>query len=137
MTHLHLPHLHLPSLPLPATLPHLHLPGPSAAAVVLRDAKQLRRAMIEFYRGLGLLSGYAAMNATAITKILKKHDKCTGARLTETASESPHSALTAVSRQAGPRRRCTCRSWTACTSAPPSITCVSGRRLLRCRTDML
>jgi hypothetical protein len=76
--HLHLPHLHLPSLPLPA-LPTMHLPGPSAAAAALHDAKQLRRAMVEFYRGLGLLTGYAGMNATAITKILKKHDKCTGA----------------------------------------------------------
>ena len=73
---LHLPHLHLPALP--HVLPAMHLPGPSAAAVALRDAKQLRRAMVEFYRGLGLLSGYATMNATAITKILKKHDKCTG-----------------------------------------------------------
>ena len=122
-SHLHLPHLHLPSLPhaLP-TLPGMHLPGPSAAAVALRDAKQLRRAMVEFYRGLGLLSGYATMNATAITKILKKHDKCTGAlRLCLKSLASVlniHGCM-----QAGLPRRCICRSLTECTSELRNTTC--------------
>ena len=40
----HLPALHMP------TLPHVAL---TPAAAALRDARQLRRAMVEFYRGIG------------------------------------------------------------------------------------
>ena len=69
----HLPHL-LPHVP---HLPHMHLQR-SAQAVAKQDARQLRKAMTEFYRGLGLLTHFIRLNSTALVKILKKHDKLTG-----------------------------------------------------------
>ncbi|BBN02132.1 xenotropic and polytropic retrovirus receptor 1 [Marchantia polymorpha subsp. ruderalis] len=40
--------------------------------------KLLRTAFAEFYRGLGHLKSYSAMNIMAFSKILKKYDKVTG-----------------------------------------------------------
>jgi SPX domain protein involved in polyphosphate accumulation len=68
--------MQLPRLSLPA----LVAPTLTPTAAATRDMRQLRRAMVEFYRGLGLLSSFAALNGTAVVKILKKHDKCSGAR---------------------------------------------------------
>eukprot|EP00850_Spirogloea_muscicola_P013246 SM000089S23802 [mRNA] locus=s89:54439:59931:- [translate_table: standard] len=48
-------------------------------AISRKEVKQadsmLRKALIEFYRGLRLLSNYSSLNTAAFGKILKKHDK--------------------------------------------------------------
>ena len=74
---MHLPHV--PHLALPH-MPHMHLPHVQLAdgSVAKRDGRQLRRALIECYRGVLLLSSYVRLNQTALHKILKKHDKLTG-----------------------------------------------------------
>ena len=50
---------------------------PSPAAVRLA-ARQLRHAMRELYRGMAMLLSFSRLNAQAVAKILKKHDKRTG-----------------------------------------------------------
>ncbi|XP_024544648.1 phosphate transporter PHO1-like [Selaginella moellendorffii] len=47
-------------------------------------AKLLRAGFIEFYRSLGHLKNYSALNRMAFGKILKKHDKVTGKCASET-----------------------------------------------------
>jgi hypothetical protein len=50
---------------------------PSLAAVRL-EARQLRHACRELYRGMAILLSFSRLNAQAVAKILKKHDKRTG-----------------------------------------------------------
>jgi hypothetical protein len=52
-----------------------------AKALVLKtaaDARLLRRAVAESYRGANMLESYVSLNVEAFRKIVKKHDKLTG-----------------------------------------------------------
>ena len=58
-----------------------------AKARVLRtaaDARMLRRAVAESYRGANMLESYVSLNVEAFRKIVKKHDKLTGWSTQET-----------------------------------------------------
>jgi EXS family/SPX domain len=56
----------------------LNLRAPPSAAVLRLESKQLKHAMRELYRGMAMLLSFSRLNAQAIAKILKKHDKRTG-----------------------------------------------------------
>ncbi|GLJ27007.1 hypothetical protein SUGI_0529230 [Cryptomeria japonica] len=49
-----------------------------------QERKRLRKAFIEFYKGLTLLQNYSSLNTLAFTKILKKYDKVTGRSVMDT-----------------------------------------------------
>lgn len=58
-----------------------------AKALVLKtagDARLLRRAVAESYRGANMLESYVSLNVEAFRKIVKKHDKLTGWQTQET-----------------------------------------------------
>ena len=58
-----------------------------AKALVLKtaaDARLLRRAVAESYRGANMLESYVSLNVEAFRKIVKKHDKLTGWSTQET-----------------------------------------------------
>ena len=63
------------------------LSSQDAKALVLKtaaDARLLRRAVAESYRGANMLESYVSLNVEAFRKIVKKHDKLTGWSTQET-----------------------------------------------------
>jgi hypothetical protein len=54
------------------------------------QARILRKAIVESYRGVNMLGSYVSLNMEAFRKIVKKHDKRTGWQTQETYMKSIH-----------------------------------------------